>query len=477
MISTLSRREAVFCLPMAIASAFAAQGRAQAVTASAATAPSITTDAAAVAKMDTMIRSFTDADQFMGAVLVVRDGQVVLDKGYGFADRAAKTPITPDTRFYIGSVTKQFTAAAIMLLEDDGKLSVDAPVGQYLKGLPVAWRDISLKNLLTHTSGIPDWQQGPEALAASASPMTPTQMLAYVTDKPLDFPTDTKYAYSNTNFVLLALVVEKLGRKPFAKFVETRIFKPLNMTHSRVNVAVIGIKGYAATPGGMESATQAWDHTSEFGDSGISTTTHDLLKWQQGLFGGKLLKPASLTRMTTAYKNTRGVDGNNGFGLIIRAPRGGLRHIHHSGAIPGFSANVAWYRDLNMSIIILENIETGTGAPSPEDMRNMLVAVMNGKDAAVPVVHKEIAISAKALAAYPGTYQLSQDMDMVITLEDGQLFAQVTGQGKAPIFLEAEDRFFYKVIEAQVEFVRGPDGKATSLILHQGGRHMPGVRK
>ncbi|WAC49380.1 serine hydrolase [Asticcacaulis sp. SL142] len=425
-----------------------------------------------------MIQSYVDADQFMGAVLVVKDGQIVLDKGYGFADRDAKTPITPDTRFYIASVTKQFTATSILLLEERGKLSTDDPVGKYLPGLPAAWNSVPLKNLLTHTSGIPDWGNQPQARAASRQPITAGQMLAYVSDKPLDFPTDTAYAYSNTNYVLLAMVVEKVSGKPFGTFLQANIFKPLKMEATRYNVPLTGLKGYVSRPGGLDvEIPPVLDHTSSLGDSGISTTTHDLLKWQQGLDGGKLLKPASLTRMTTAYKNDRGVNGNNGFGVVIRAPRGEFRRIEHGGTIPGFSANLAWYPDLRLSVIILENVEPRQPAPSPGEMRNNLVAVMSGKDAPAPVVHKEVPINTAVLPDYPGTYELSPSRTIVITLEGTQLFAESPGQWRLPVFPEAENRFFAKALEVQFEFVRGADGKVASMILHQSGRQTPGTRR
>lgn len=423
-----------------------------------------------------MIRSYADAGQFMGSVLVVRDGQVMLDKGYGFADIAAKTPNTSNTRFYIASITKQFTAASILLLEDRGKLSTDDPIGKYLTGLPEAWAGIPLKNLLTHTSGIPDYESN-QPKTAWASPTTPEQKLAVVSGKSLDFPTDTGYRYSNTNYVLLAMVVEKVSGKPFGKFLQTYIFRPLHMDATRYDVELTSIKGYVSRPGGLEmEAPTPYDHTANFGDSGISTTTHDLLKWQQGLFGGKVLKPASLTKMTTAYKNSH-VDGNNGFGLIIRAPRGGLRWIHHSGVIPGFQGNLAWFRDLNMSVIILENVESHPPAPGPDDMRTHIVDVLSGRDVPAPVVHRQVPVSSEVMAVYPGTYELSPDFSITITLENDQLFLQATNQSKFPIFPETETRFFLKAVEAQIEFVKGPDGKVTSLILHQDGKDTPGVRK
>ncbi|WAC49421.1 serine hydrolase [Asticcacaulis sp. SL142] len=443
-------------------------------------APAIATDPATMAKIQSMIQTYPDAGQFMGAVLIAKDGQVVLDKGFGFADRNAKTQITPNTRFYIASMTKQFTAAAILLLEERGKLSINDPIGKHVSGLPASWAAIPLINLLTHTSGIPDWGNRPEAQATQLKPMTAEQMLAFVTAKPLDFVPDTAYAYSNTNYVLLGMAVEKASGQPFVTFLKDNIFVPLGMEATAVNVALPSLKGYIYRPGGLDIETpKTYDQTSALGDSGIVSTTHDLMKWQQGLFGGKLLTPASLSKMITAYKNDRGVNGNNGFGLVVRAPRGGLRQFHHGGALPGFQSTIAWYPDAKLSVILLENVEARKPAPSAEEMRGNIVTALTGGDVPPPLVHKEIQVSPDVLAAYLGTYELAQPKlhTMTITLEDGQLFAESKGAWRFPVYPETPTRFFSKHFEAQFEFVTAADGKVTGLVFHNGGRSTPGVRK
>lgn len=209
-------------------------------------------------------------------------------------------------------------------------------------------------------------------------------------------------------------------------------------------------------------------------------TTHDLAKWQEALYGGKVLTPASLAKMTTAYKNSH-VNGNRGLGLVVRAPRGGFRWIHHGGSVPGFTSNLAWYRDLNMSVIVLENIETRAPAPDAEDVRDRIVGVMSGKTVPAPLVHSEIKMRAEDLAGFAGTYDLQSGsgQSIVITLEDGQLFQKTTGEGqmKTRIYPEAADRFFIKQTEALFEFVRGQDGHVRSLILHQDGHDIPAPRR
>lgn len=236
------------------------------VLASAPPAPPLSVDAATLARVDAMLWSYADAQQFMGAVLVVKDGQILLDKAYGFRDIEKKIPNTPDTRFYIGSITKQFTAASILLLEERGKVSIDDPVGKYLSGLPATWADIPLKNLLTHTSGIPDYLSNMPK-SAWAKPATNAQKLAVVRDKPLKFAPDTDYAYSNTNYILLGMVVEKAGVMPYAKFLQANLFKPLRMNATRCGVQLEDIKGYISLPGGLDVEPPApYAFASDFAD-------------------------------------------------------------------------------------------------------------------------------------------------------------------------------------------------------------------
>lgn len=447
-------------------------------------APTVSVDAESLAKVDALLRSYVAADQFMGTVLIAKDGKVVFDKGYGFADREARRPNTPATRFYINSMTKQFTAASILLLEERGKLSVEDPVGKYLADLPEAWRTIPLRNLLTHTSGIPNYsdvpENDPEALArrriADSLPSSPEQKLGYVRAKPLQFPTDTNYRYSNTNYLLLGMIVEKLSGQPYGQFLQRNFFTPLRMNATAYNAPKLRTKGYTYRTLGIEPPLPL-DRTSDLGAGGISSTTHDMLKWQSALFGGKVLLPTSLTKMTTAYKFNHGTVGNNGFGLIMRGPRGALRYIYHSGGGPGFNSTMAWYPDVKLSVIILTNVEPFSTAPGAETMRGHVVSVLSGEAAPKPVFHRRVNVSPEVLARYPGTYVLSPTYSLVITLEDGQLFQRGTGEGKYPLYSESESRFFLAVVEAQYDFVSGPDGKITSLVLHQNGHDIPAVRQ
>ncbi|HVZ28813.1 MAG TPA: serine hydrolase [Asticcacaulis sp.] len=423
-----------------------------------------------VKKMDALVQSYVDSGQFMGAVLVVQDGKVLLDKGYGYANLEWQTPMTADAKFRIGSMTKQFTAVSILLLEERGKLSTDDLISKYLPGLPAAWDKITIKNLLTHTSGIPNYTASPEIMTVMRQSQTPNQIVALVRDKPLDFPTDSQYAYSNTNYVLLGMIVEKASGQPYARFLQDNIFTPLHMTDTGYdsNSRLLPHRALGYQPGraGLENAPFV-DMSTPFSAGALYSTTHDLRLWEEALFGGKVLQPASLTKMTTPYKN------DYGFGLINRVDGAGRRIIEHGGAINGFNSEMAWFPDEKGMIIVLDNI-AGNASNS---IRSDLEGIVHGSEVPLQVVHKEVAVKPEILASYVGTYELAPTFSIVVTLEDGRLVTQATNQPKVPIFAESETTFFAKVVNAQITFVKGPDGKVTSLILHQNGRDITGVRK
>jgi CubicO group peptidase (beta-lactamase class C family) len=211
-----------------------------------------------LARMEQVIQSFVAKKQFMGSVLVARGNDVFLDKGYGYADVEWKVPDSPKTKFRLGSITKQFTAASIMLLQERRKLTVTDLVKKYMPDAPAAWDKITIFNLLTHTSGIPDFTGFPDYRSIEPFPITPEKLVALFRDKPLDFQPGTKWSYSNSGYVLLGYLIEKISGESYAKFVERNIFKPLGMRDSGYdsNSAIIPdrAQGYTPVHGGLVNA-------------------------------------------------------------------------------------------------------------------------------------------------------------------------------------------------------------------------------
>lgn len=421
-----------------------------------------------VARMEQIVQSYVPK-QFMGTVLVAQDGRVLLDKGYGFANLEWQIPNTPTTKFRLGSITKQFTAASILLLEERGKLKVEDPVKKYMPDAPAAWDKITIFNVLTHTSGIPNFTSFPDYRDTEAAATTPEKLVARFRDKPLDFEPGTKWNYSNSGYVLLGYLIEKISGQSYSDFVQQNIFAPLGMKDSGYdsNSSVIEHRaaGYTRSKDGTVNA--GFIHMSiPFSAGALYSTSEDLLRWEQGLFGGKVLKPESLAKMTTPFKD------DYAFGLGVSATNG-RKMIAHDGGIEGFNTSMAYFPDDKLVVIVLANLN----GPFAGTIDHQLAQIAHGEKVVLPSERKEVKVSADILKQYVGTYELSPDFSLVMTLEDGQLISQATNQGKLPLFAESETKFFPKVVDAQVEFFKNDKGEVTHLVLYQGGREMKGVRK
>jgi len=420
-------------------------------------------------RIEQFVQSYVASGKFMGTVLIARDGKVLLNKGYGFASLEWDVAHSPATKFRLGSATKQFTAASILLLEERGKLKVGDPVKTYLPDAPATWDKITLFHLLTHTSGIPNFTSFPEYRSSQAMPSPVDKTVARFRDKPLDFEPGEKMSYSNSGYVLLGHLIEKITGGSYEHFVQENIFTPLGMKDSGYdsNSAVIRQRaaGYAPGPSGPINA--AFIHMSVPHAAGaLYSTTEDLLRWEQGLFGGKLLSAASLEKMTTPFKE------NYAFGVFVQT-RNGRKVISHGGGIEGFNTELAYYPDEKLTVAVLANLN----GPSASEMVPRLAALALGDAVKLTSERKEIAIAPKLLAQYVGTYELAPAINMMITLDGDRLMAQLSGQARIPLFAESESEFFLKVVDAQIDFGKDDQGKVTHLVLHQNGRDQKAVRK
>src|SRR6476646_4283937 len=424
------------------------------------------------ARMEQVVQSYVPAKQFMGTVLVAQDGKVLLDKGYGFANLEWQVPNTPTTKFRLGSITKQFTAASILLLEERGKLKIEDPVKKYMPDAPAAWDKVTIFHLLTHTSGIPSFTSFPDLPKRQLEAMTPQQLVDWFRDKPLEFEPGTKWNYSNSGYVLLGYLIEKISGQSYADFVQQNIFTPLGMKDSGYdsNSAIIERRaaGYAPGKNGPENAGFV-NMTVPLSAGGLYSTTEDLLRWEQGLFGGKLLSPASLAKMTTPFKE------DYAFGLGVSS-QGGHKAITHDGGIQGFNTSMIYYPDEKLVIEVLANIN----GPAAGQIAAALGKVAHGEKVVLTSERKEITLAPQVLQKYVGNYELtvqSQSFPFVITLEEGKLLAKLDNQPKFPIFAESEILFFYKIVDGQIEFIKDDKGAINGLVIHRNGRDTKGVKK
>lgn len=413
-------------------------------------------------RFDEIAKARADAKQFMGNVLVAKGDHVVFEKSYGSANIEWNVPNTAESKFRIGSVTKQFTAACILLLEERGKLKTEDPVSKYVPNAPAAWAKITIYNLLTHTSGIPSFTGFPEYERFQTQPTTPEKLLAFFRDKPLEFEPGSKWNYSNSGYEVLGYVIEKVTGQTYEQFLDENIFKLLNMTDSGYdsNSRVIPHHAYGYTPGPRGVTVGGYvDMTVPYSAGALYSTTRDLLKWERGLFGGRLLKPASLQKMITPFKK------DYGCGLFITTVNGHKR-IEHGGGIQGFNAELVYWPDEQMTVVVLANLNGG----APSDIAADLAATGHGEKVTLPSERKEITLTPEQLKPFIGRYSLAPGINVDITLGGNQLQTQLTGQPKFPLFADSPASFFLKVVEAEVRFDKDASGKVTQLTIHQGGR-------
>jgi len=420
------------------------------------------------ARMDALAQNYADSGKFMGSVLVWKDGKALLDKGYGYANLEWRIPNTPDTKFRLGSMTKQFTAAAILLLQQRGQLNINDPITKYLPAAPAAWKKITLHQLLTHTSGIANFTDQPDYTKWERFPAQPMELVARFKDKKLDFPPGSKWSYSNSGYVLLGIVIEKISGQTYQAFLTDNIFKPLGMADSGYDSEAMVIANHASgyMPGRDGPVPAGYvDMSVPYAAGALYSTTRDILRWEQGLFGGKLLNADMLKLMTTPGL------GNYGCGFWIQ-DAAGHRKVTHGGGIEGFNTQGDYLPDDNLVVVVLGNIN-GT---APSELSGHLVTLGLGQPLTLAKERVAVKIDPAGFDAYSGTYQFAPQFRITFTREGDRFFAQGTGQAATEIFPLSATEFFAKTVDVMFRFDVAPQGKPIRVHLHQGGRDMPGER-
>ena len=312
----------------------------------------------AAAGVDEYVRAQMERQHIPGLSLaVVKDGRVVYQNAYGLADLELNVPVTADTVFQIQSVTKPFTATAIMMLVEEGKVALDDPVSKYLDGTPESWKPVTVRHLLNHTSGIKDFINEPTA--SLRLDVSEQEVLAATAPRPLDFTPGERYAYSNTGYHLLAMIIRKVTGKSYGDFLAERVFKPLGMRHTRVQKLSEIIPGRAAgyvwRDGKLANGEFVAQPVLSYGGGGILSTAADLAKWDASIRNGTLLKQSTLEQMWTPATLNDGKRSKYGLGWGINSSSG-HRYVQHSGShVTGFQSVVRHYRDNGVTVIVLVN--------------------------------------------------------------------------------------------------------------------------
>jgi D-alanyl-D-alanine carboxypeptidase len=530
-----------------------------------------TTNAAISAKIDAAIAPHIMVDEPGGAIIVVRDGKVIYRRAYGLADIAKKTAIKTDDVFRIGSVTKQFTAVAILMLAEQGKLRLSDDITMHLPDYPPPAKKITIEHLLTHTSGIPSYTDSPSYATQMDKDLTTQQMIDQFKALPLQFDPGTDWRYNNSGYFLLGVIIEKVSGMSYADFLAKNIFIPLDMRDTAYEgnerSGKKRIEGYTRRDD-RTIIDRPVSMTQPYAAGSLISTVDDLSKWNAAVTAGELLKAETWKKAFTDATLTNGNKTGYGYGWQIRQLRG-VPAIAHGGGINGFASFAISVPSKNTFVAVLSNTTAGQGIhtyiaekvaamaidnPHPDfnavklddtqldkhvgvyrvndrvnrsvtregnqlfvqrtDGRKLaltpssptaffvkntfthlkfeqdvagettvMVMSQSGGEDRSPRISKtvqttptEIKLSEAMFAPYIGQYELAPNFVLTIWREGDRFYSQATGQGRAEIFAEAENRFFLKVVNAKLQFEKDASGNVTKLTLFQNGREIPGKK-
>jgi CubicO group peptidase (beta-lactamase class C family) len=400
------------------------------------------------------------SDEPGAAVIVVRDGKVVFRKGYGKANLELGVPVEPDMVFRLGSITKQFTAVAILMLAEQGKLSLDDDITKFLPDYPTKGQRITIEHLLTHTSGIKSYTSLPEWLALWRKDLTVKEIIDLFKNQPMDFAPGERWSYSNSGYILLGAIIEKVSGQTYQEFVEKNIFAPLGMKHSYYDVTVRliprRVEGYSKANEGYQNAAYL-SMTQPFSAGALMSSVDDLALWDAALYTEKLVKQQSLKRAWTPRLLNNGKSTHYGYGWSMSTYEG---HpiIEHSGGVNGFATDALRMPADRIFVAILTNKDS----MSPGAVAFEVAALAIGKPYQEPAAIK---LTASQLDQYVGVYQLDEKEEVIIRRDGEKLFANLPGGGRAEIIPSSETQFFIRDSLTRLSFSKNTAG-VTALVVH-----------
>jgi D-alanyl-D-alanine carboxypeptidase len=416
------------------------------------------------AQVDALLAQFNQGNTPGVAVLVIQDGKTVHHKGYGFARLDTKEPIGPDTSFDLASVSKQFTAMAVMILAERNKLSYDDPLSKFFPEFPAYAQKVTIRNLLTHTSGLVDviddkwFRKGYEPSSKEVAGFVAKELN-------LKSAPGEKFEYSNTGYLLLAVIVQKASGQPFATFMRDNVFKPLGMSHSLIwdegkpKIEHLAIS-YAPAEGSFQSLDPVSD-TFIYGAKGVITTTEDLIKWNEALESEKLVKAATLQQAFTPMKLNDGTESPYGFGWRLGRDNG-LVMVGHSGGYLGYRTHIRRYPSQRTTIVVLSN----NAAAGGENLANGIGRIYLGDKMVAPA--PKIKVDPAVLNSYVGKYE-SESPNMPgatfdITIENGELFITFPPRPRTQLLAQTPTEYLVSGTRATiVTFTKDEQDKVKGL--------------
>lgn len=408
--------------------------------------------------MDAMAR----VNHYSGVVLIAKNGKSLFAHPYGFADWDQRLPNTLNTKFRIGSITKTFTAAAVLILRDGGKLKLDDPICNYITGCPEAWRPITIKHLLTHSSGIAD--DFAELTRMRREHKSSAEFIEAIKQHPLSFPPGTRSRYSNSGYILLGGIVAKVSGEPYPSFLRKRIFGPLEMKDTVAETAPVAGEavGYS-WDGTTYQKTELLDVSGLSATAMVTSSVADLLRFTEALHRGKLLKQGTVAEMWTPQIE------HSGYAWHINTVNG-RKMVSHGGDIEGFASALDYYPDQGVFVASLSNV----GRIQPTQLVADLASIAFGEPYAVPHERKFITLSAEEMKALVGTYRLSSGGTICVTAEGNQLMVAPGNGGATACQPESRSSCFLQPIADDVTFVRDSAGAVTGIRM---GNQVEGEKK
>ena len=418
-----------------------------------------------VEQIDGVLKGVFKPTEPGAAVIVVKDGKVVYRKAYGSANLELGVPLQPDMVFRLGSITKQFTAAAVLLLAEQGKLGLQDPIDKFLPGYPMQGHVITIEHLLTHTSGIQSYTDIPGWMTSKIqADLTVQELIDGFKKEPMQFAPGEQWRYNNSGYVLLGAIIEKASGQTYATFLDERIFKPLGMAsaHYGSNEPIIprrvaGYTGPASTPRNAQYLSM----TQPYAAGSLSASVDDLARWDAALYTDALLTKQSREQMWTPYRLKTGKPTTYGYGWGVGKLRGHSA-VEHGGGIPGFSTYALRLPDDRLYAAVLCNSDNPQ--VSPDSLTKRIAALAIGLPFPEPVA---ISLDPKVLERHVGVYEIDKEARRTVTLEDGKLYTQRTGGERLEVRPRGETEFFYDNSHTIVRFVVDASGRTTEMLMYQ----------
>ena len=428
-------------------------------------------------KADEYLSAWTKQGRFSGTVLIAKDGKVILRKGYGMANLELGVPNSPEMIYRIGSITKSFTALAILQLQAQKKLSVTDPIAKYVPEVPQKWQQITLQQLLTHVSGIPDFTRA-TAYAKAEDPLRIEHAMQELAAQPLMSSPGEKFAYSNSGYILLGRLVEKVSGVSYEQYITDNILKPAGLENTAYDHVRPILKNRASgyVFDGDHLVNAGMDDMSGTHSAGaLHSTVDDLYKFDQALTDGKvfpkaLLDQAFQPRVKWVAPPPFNMDASYGYGWMSSSDFG-HKSLMHGGWVNGFVTEFTRYPDDKMVVILASNIE----GPQVIGIEQGLAAVLFNQPYEVPVEHKRIEVARSVLDRYVGTYHVVPGLDLKIYFEGDRLFAQGTNQPRFQMIPESETDFFFYAVDSRVHMDVDASGKVKQVKVHVNGQELVGI--